>query len=468
MLSYTFAKDYLDSFINYEKDTSFSYDKDLKLERVKICFNKLGINCQKLKVIHIAGTKGKGSVATFIASILASSGFKVGLYTSPHFNDFRERIRILRSQNSGVSPPNRRFGETSLSAKGGGAGSQNTGIKNSLVSKTDIVKIVERFRPVLEKMRFTKRWGRLSFFEVYTAIAFKYFLQKQVDFAVLETGMGGRLDATNIVKPIASVITHIGYDHTKKLGTRLLEIAYEKAGIIKPNTPLVTTWQRKDVLKMLKKRCLHLNSKIFVLGNDFFFDKVRFRKDYTLFDFNHRERHLKNLEITLKGKHQVENAALAIATLESVKDRLAINKHIDFKGGLKKSSIEGRFEIINNDPLVILDIAHNVSSFSALASSLNAYFPKRKVILIFAASSDKNIRGMLRCIKYGKLILTSFNNPRSSAPGEIKKRCLLKNATLTEDIREAFDVACKFYTRRHLILISGSLFLVAEAKKLFQ
>jgi len=432
--------EYLDSFVNYEKTVNYAYRKNLKLKRVKHLLKSLDVTCKDFKVIHIAGTKGKGSVATFVAYILASSGFKVGLYTSPHFKSFRERIKIVLSQASQVI--------------------------SNLISKKDVIRLVEEFKPHLEKLRFTKEFGKLTFFEVYTALAFKYFLDNRLDFIVLEVGLGGRLDATNVVKSLSSIITHIGYDHTQKLGTRLKEIAYEKSGIIKKKTPVVSSLQRKEVLKVIINKCRKMHSSLFILGRDFDFNNVRYKKNYTLFDFRFKDFILKNLKVNLKGKHQVENASLAITTLYILKDSKVLANSLNFRRGLQESFIEGRFEIARTNPLIILDIAHNVSSFLALAQSLRIYFPRKKIILIFSASKDKDVRGMLRCIRYDRIIITSFNNPRAHSPWDIKRICCLKNPLLAKDIKEALEIAYKYYNRRYLILISGSLFLISEAKTL--
>ena len=223
MKTYIQAKHYLDSFINYEKKSFFPYKKSLKLKRVEVLLKGLGTPYQKLRCLHIAGTKGKGSTAHFCATLLAYCGFKVGLYTSPHFFDFRERISVLN-------------------VKGGN-------LRNKIIPKKEVARILGKFTPYLKRVKPDKKSDALSFFEVYTAVAFEYFWEKRLDFVVLETGLGGRLDATNVVTPLVSIITHIGYDHMDKLGNTLQKIAYEKAGIIKPGIPVISCAQdRKSVV----------------------------------------------------------------------------------------------------------------------------------------------------------------------------------------------------------------------------
>jgi len=495
---------YLDSFINYEKKEWFSYKKSLKLERVETLLKKLNVPYGELKVIHIAGTKGKGSTVTFIAYILACSGYKVGIYTSPHFFDFRERIKVVSRENSVV--------------------------RSQMISKKEVVRIVEEFKPYLEKMRFTKEWGKLSFFEVYTAIAFEYFGRQNLDFVVLETGLGGRLDATNVIKnPLMVCITHIGYDHTDKLGKRLVDIAYEKSMIVKEKVPVVCSFQRSSVEKVIRRRCREVGAEVYFLGKEFSFSNVRFRRDYTFFDFSFQSFHLRNLRIQLKGPHQVENASLAILGVHLLeREKVLPKKKVNFYEGLKQAFIEGRFEICpirrvpfskekeetqiigkkvvwaesswgekrisffpsqqvnllksrkvnfslkeesvttsgyTRGPLIVLDIAHNPSSFAALSESLKIYFPKRKVVLIFASSKGKDVKKELKKIDFYKIILTSFANPRSLLPEEIKNLCNLKNAILCPTVKEALELVFKFYNNKSfLTLITGSLYLVAEAK----
>ncbi len=435
-MDFSSASKYLNSFINYEK-VGYNYPRDLKLARVRMVMAQLGVEYTHLPVIHIAGTKGKGSVATIIAYILAASGYRVGLYTSPHFHDFRERIKVLTLTSAGV--------------------------RVSCISKKDVVEFCVKYKPVLEKMRFTREFGKLSFFEVYTALGFSYFLRQRLDFVVLETGLGGRLDATNVITPFVSVITHIGYDHTSKLGRRLAQIAYEKAGIIKKGIPVVTASQRRSALDVIRKKCKEEKAPMFLYGRDFISSRIRVRPECIFFDFSFGGFSARRLKLSLQGTHQVENASLAIAALRILKDN-GIIRQIDFRKGLSAVSLEGRFEIVSRNPLIVFDIAHNVSSFRVLQDSLKTYFPRKKVILIFGASRDKDVKGMLKYINYDKLILTSFSNPRSFSTSELTEQVNDPYALVAQDVRESFKIAYKYYNRGYLILVAGSFFLVADAK----
>jgi len=449
---YQRAKSYLDSFLNYEKIPYFPYRHSFKLERMRILLKHLKIPYQDLKVIHIAGTKGKGSTAHFLAYLLAASHFKVGLFTSPHLFDFRERIQIVKS----------------FRLRQGFGGQAKSKVQRSLISKKDVVKIVEEFRFGLKNLKVPQKLGRVTFFEVFTAAAFKYFLQKCVSFVILESGLGGRLDSTNVVNPLASIITHIGYDHTDKLGKKLAEITNEKAGIIKRNTPLICSSQRPSSLKVIKNKCKSRGAPLFLLERDFKAQNIRFKQEHTLFNFGFNGFTLKDLKIHLKGKHQVENASLALAALSLLEKEGAIRKRVDYKGGLKASGFSGRFEVVSKSPLTVVDIAHNASSFSALGNSLKRYFPRKKIILIFACSQDKDAKKMLKEIDYSYLILTRFNNPRSWDPLKLQKIVRGENVCLAKDIGEALKEAGRKYKDKWAIVISGSLFLVSEAKKLLQ
>jgi len=435
--SYKQAQKYLDSFVDYERKSYFPYEESLKLERVSLLLKSLGSPQESLKAVHIAGTKGKGSTAFLCANMLSGLGFKTGLYTSPHFFDFRERVKIL----TGLKP-------------------QASG---QAIKKKDVASITQELRQCLEKLKIPKKLGKVTFFEVYTALAFKHFLNEKVDFAVLETGLGGRLDATNTVTPLVCVITRIDYDHTDKLGDSLEKIAWEKSGIIKKRVPLVCAAQSPGPLKVIKEVCRVNSAPFFLLGRDFKADNIRLKSNFTLFDFKFADFKAKNLKIQLKGKFQVENAACALAAAVLLnKQKININL---VKKGLLGCDFKGRFEVLSKKPLVVADVAHNPCSFLVLKNSLKDYFPAKKIILIFACSQDKDAKAMLKQINYSKLILTCFNSPRSFTPQELKRLCGLKQAVLADNIKQAFKCAEKEYDRNSLIVVSGSLFVVAEAKR---
>jgi dihydrofolate synthase/folylpolyglutamate synthase len=447
--NYKEAEKFLDTFVNYEKKAFFSYKNNCKLERVFSHFESLNVPYRNLKTIHIAGTKGKGSCAHFCANILSAAGVKVGLYTSPHILNFRERIKIVspRALKHG-------FGKNF--------------VQDKMISPGEVVRILESFRKKLKKAQLPQKLGKISFFEIYTALAFKYFAQKKLKINVIETGLGGRLDATNVVNPLVSIITHIGYDHTDKLGNRLESIAYEKAGIIKENTPVVSAAQRPAVLKVLKKTCKEKKTVLFILGRDFKISNLYFDRNFSSFDFSFKDYKIKGIKIFLKGHCQAQNCALALAACLMSRNVNIPLFEDEIKKRLASARIEARFELVRNNPPVILDIAHNRSSFSALADNIRGYLPGKKVIFVFACSQDKNSRKMLEQIDYDKIIVTSFKNSRCMKPQEIADLSGLKGAFIINDSRKAFGKALNLCTGKHAIVVSGSIFLISEAKKFFR
>jgi len=439
-------KDYLDTFINYEKEKKFSYKKVLCFKRVEELFRQLDIRPEKLKTIHIAGTKGKGSVAYFSAYIFSSLKDKVGLYTSPHLFSNRERIQIIKSSKSKTK-------------------AAILNIKTELILKKDLNLIAKRFKNKLDSFKIPEELGKISFFEIFTAIAFRYFFKKRVDVAIFETGLGGRLDATNMANPSVSIITHIGFDHTDKLGKTLKAISREKAGIIKENTPLICSYQEKEALDVIKETCQKKKAFLYLLGRDFKAKNIRIKRPYTSFDFKFKDVILKNIKIKLKGRHQVENAACAILAAILLRKNDFLKSKKEVKNAMSLCEIPARFEVFKKKQLFVFDVAHNLSSFSVLGRTLKTYFPRKKVILIFSCASDKKPKQMLKKINYRHLIFTELKNIRSFLPLELKKICNIKNVCLAADVTKALEIARSLYKNNSLILIGGSFHLVAQVKK---
>ncbi len=439
---------YLDSFINYEKKPPDSYARAMKLDRMRLLLKRLGIEYSRLKYIHIAGTKGKGSTATFCVSMLAASGYRVGLYTSPHFFDLTERIALYR-----------RCKQKAIGKTGG--------IHVSSISRPEVIAIIAEFKPVLENIRSAGGHDTPTFFEIYTALALRYFLKKKPDFVVLETGLGGRLDATNVVTPLISILTSIDYDHTQVLGGTLPEIAREKAGIIKPNVPVVSSHQRPGVLREIKRAGRRNRSKVFLLGTDFDFENVILGSEESRFDFSRQDEHLRGLKIGMKGVCQITNASLALAAMGVLNDEGVLNGSEGFRVGMKAAFISGRFELAGTNPPVVLDVAHNPAAFGVLAKNLCDYYGGEKIVFIFGASSDKDVAWMIHKIPYAEIILTRFQNPRSMPPEEIMRKAKIQKAHYARDSRQALDLARDLIRRKKgtMIVVAGSLFLVADAKR---
>jgi len=427
MMTYEEAVNYLNSFIDYERKDDYSYSEEVfDLKRVELLLKKLGNPHKNLKVIHIAGSKGKGSVACFCASILKEAGFKTGLYTSPHLETFRERIRI----------------------------------NDEFISKEDVVELTGIMKPHTEKI------GALSFFEVYTAMAFLYFQKEKVDMAVMEVGLGGRLDATNVVNPLVCVITPISFEHTQKLGNTLAGIAKEKSGIIKKKSVVVSSVQKKEALNVIKKAAKAKGASVYVVGEDILYQEIKSTDKGQTFSVTGFFGEYAPLEINLLGEHQLINAASAIGAMEALGfNRIIISKEA-IKTGLSQARWPGRIEVVGNKPTIVLDGAQNVASAQALAKTIKKCFSYRKLILILGVSKDKDMAGMAKILKpiADKIIITRANLPRA-AESDFVASFFDKdeNIEITQSVEEAVGMARECAKDDDLILICGSLFVVGEA-----
>ncbi|MCH8003327.1 MAG: bifunctional folylpolyglutamate synthase/dihydrofolate synthase [Nanoarchaeota archaeon] len=382
------------------------------LVNMSLLLRKLDNPHNKLKYIHVAGTNGKGSVCAMISYILINAGYKVGMYTSPHLKKFNERIRI----------------------------------NNKLISDKDIVKYYLRIRNCKTKC---------TFFEITTAMAFLYFNDKKVDFVVLETGLGGRLDSTNVITPLISIITNVAFEHTEYLGNKIEKIAYEKAGIIKKKIPVVTAAEG-IALATIKKISNKENSKSIIINRNKI--KIYCNKNSIRFDIdNHKNLKLKNLN----GSFQIENAAIAVKAIEILNNnkKIKINK-TNIINGLKNAKWPGRFQFIRKN--ILIDCAHNPNSFKILFNELK-YIDYNKLILVVGFSNDKDIRTISKIIKplADKIIITKSNNERAFSPITIKKY-FNKNSIIIKNPKKALIYAKKVVTKNDLILITGSIFLLGE------
>jgi len=416
------AHEYLHSLTNFESNLHKITPEDFHLGRVKELLAALGHPESKLKVIHIAGTKGKGSTCAMIASILQQAGFKVGLYTSPHLHRINERIRILDKNN--------------LYSKDDFTGS---------MSDEQMAHITNLIRPLVAAIE--NKGGFLTYFEVLTAMAAVYFAQEKVDFAVLETGLGGRLDATNAFDSNIAVITPISLDHTKILGNNLKQIAREKAGIIK-NTKqkMVIAPQDEVVMEILKDRCREFGIEPRIV---------------------HPMEH-KHINIALKGEHQITNASCALGVMEILNQQGVVVSQEATEEGLKKVRWQGRFEVVKERPVVVLDGAHNPASAQALAKTVLDEYQRRRVVLILGLSADKDILATCEPLKLitGCVILTKASHSRSYTFTRQEAHDIFtgKEWFLTDKVEDALDLALSKANKEDVIVITGSLFVVAEAR----
>jgi dihydrofolate synthase / folylpolyglutamate synthase len=386
------------------------------------------------KVIHITGTNGKGSTSAMIASILLAAGYSVGLYTSPHLERFTERIVVDGEE----------------------------------IPEGDVVRLTKIIRPLVESLNDEPQKVRPLFFDIVTAMAFKHFEERHVDFAVLEVGMGGRLDATNIVKPLVSVITNISLEHTQVLGDTVLKIAYEKAGIIKPDSMLVTATQDDSVYAYFEETCRKLNTEIHRVGGDITFHSLG--RDLDGQDFTVKGiRGSYRLHTPLLGGYQLYNASTAIGAVEALSHYNIAISEAAIKKGLANVDWPGRLEVMQRSPLVVVDSAKDTEATRALAEAVEE-LPHRKLIVVVSISSDKNIPGMIANLARvaDHFVVTSHSVMGRAAEREGLGREIEKHGKpweSVERVEDAVERAIDEAGEGDMVLITGSVFAVGEARR---
>lgn len=437
MFSYKEATDYVNSFINYEKKPDFSYNKRLlNLERMRYLLSLIDNPHRSFKAVHITGTKGKGTTSAITASILRKAGYKVGLYTSPHLVSPRERIRI---------------GER-------------------LIDEEEFAYFLFQIKKKIEKRRKPSS-SNFTFFEIYTALAFLYFAYQKVDLAVVEVGLGGRLDATNVVFPLVAVITQISFDHIKQLGDSLSSIAKEKAGIIKEGIRVITSPQDEAALSVIEETCREKKAFLYFVGRDVKFEKIKSSLEGQTFSLQTRKKSYPYLFLPLLGEHQVINAATAIGATELLsEDGIFVSEEAVVQG-LREVRWPGRLQLISKEPFFIVDCAHNGASARALASFLKKNFSAGKVFLILGISRNKDVEAIGRalCPLADELILTEADNPRAVPCEELKERLsklCQKRITLKKNVGSAIRYAQSLAKKDDLICLTGSVYLAGEALKI--
>ncbi|MCX7981586.1 MAG: bifunctional folylpolyglutamate synthase/dihydrofolate synthase [Syntrophales bacterium] len=370
--------------------------------------------------VIVGGTNGKGSVCATVATLLRQEGYKVGLYTSPHLVDVRERIRI---------------GE-------------------KLISPGDFNRLLDVISEV---------GGRnLTYFEMLTAMAFEYFKEQTVDIAVLEVGMGGRLDATNVATPLVSVITNVSYDHCEFLGSRLYQIAREKAGIIKEGGICLTGVTHKVAWTEIQRICQERGAQLFTYGRDF---RVRRRRAEGTFDYLGLSRRFFRLSFGLVGPHQIKNAACAIGVMEILSHFGFALREISVWKGLMSVRWEGRLERVGSDPLTLLDGAHNPAGVRALIGALQEDYPERRFIFVFGCLADKDYKTMVRLLKPMARIIIFTNPPTARClPAEEMAILAGENAIVDKDPISAFKKARHYARKNDIVCVTGSLYLVGAIK----
>ncbi len=441
--SFKQAEDFLLQTIDYEKLTQYKYDTtSFDLKRMEEMMLFVGNPHKKRKYAHITGTKGKGSTAIIIASILKELRLKTGLFTSPHLIYLGERMKV----------------------------------DDRMISKKMFVQLINKLKPYIDRTVLKNPTLMPTFFEIVTAIAFLYFEEKNVDITVLEVGMGGRLDSTNIIEPEVTVITPVGYDHMDKLGHTLDKIAYEKSGIIKEGIPIVSSIQEPEALSVITKTSKKRKAPLYLIGKDVKIKDIKIVKRNGLTGLECEiitwKNRYENIFLPLIGRHQIENCATAIATIEVLSETGVINTDNEtIINAVARVKCPARVEIISNNPFIILDTAHTVTSMKILRESIQEALSYRKLILVIGLSSDKDIEGVLREIASisDSLILTRTGNPREADPEQMAvevNRFYHKELLVIEKIDEALNEARRIAKKDDLICITGSFFLAGKAKKI--
>ena len=402
----------------------------LGLDVVRDLLHRLRDPQERFPAIHVTGTNGKGSTCAFLASILRAAGHRVGLYTSPHLVTFNERIRV----------------------------------DGRMIADEDVARLYAEIQPHAAAMAAESETNQPTFFEVTTAIAFRHFVEQRVDVAVVEVGMGGRLDATNVVRPDACVITRIGLEHTEHLGRSIERIAREKSGILKPGVPVVTVDQ--PALAVIRARAEALKCPLTVVGRDVRYSRQAFDldgQDVVLEDGTRVQAHIR-----LLGAFQPENAATAFATALAVRDKWKLTGEAIVEG-LETARWPGRLQVVRREPVVLVDGAHNAPAAAALAESLQELFPGRKLTFVLGILNDKDLGGIAEALGplAAKVVATKPRTPRAFEPEDVR-RAFEAGAPveILPDVRDAVTKAIDSAANEDVIVVAGSIYTIGEALEL--
>lgn len=429
------ALNYLSSLVDYERVPRTQYNaSNFGIARTSRLLAALGNPHRSFKSAHIAGTKGKGSTAVMLAEMLRACGLKVGLYTSPHVVDIRERIVV----------------------------------DGEMITESAFTKAVSAVVGVSAGARVP----RPTYFEVLTVAAFQYFAAEGVDIAIVETGLGGRLDATNVITPEVVGITSISYDHTAQLGNSLSSIAQEKAGVFKKRVPVISTPQAAEVRTTLTQAAeaawtsIQFSNENVSFSYRFEFSRAAGR--HARICLTTPQSRFEHVHIPLQGEHQAVNCGLALRMLDVLKTKGFPVDDQSAMGGLAKVHLPGRMHMISEEPRILVDGAHNAASIQALMRAIGQNITYDSMVVIFGCAKDKDISGMIKRIQLGadKIIFTSSGSPRSADPSELAAEYLehsSKMVQVAETLEEAMRIAVGAVSREDLICVTGSFYLVSEA-----
>ncbi|MBW7904404.1 MAG: bifunctional folylpolyglutamate synthase/dihydrofolate synthase [Phycisphaerae bacterium] len=436
--TYRAALNFLNTRTNYEKMVRVGYNHtNFNLSRMLRILAALGNPHKKLRFLHVAGTKGKGSTCHMLSAMLHGAGYRTGLYTSPHIHSLVERIQV----------------------------------NNHNVSEAEFARLIGRIAPVVKRLEKENP----TFFEIMTAAAMLHFVAQKVDLAVLETGLGGRLDSTNVVKPEVCGITNISYDHMQQLGRTLEAIAEEKAGIFKPGVPVISAPQPPGVKRVFRDMAARVGCELRFVGEEldfsYRFESSRTTGPQTRVCMTTKQSRFDHVHVPLLGEHQAMNCGVALGMIDALRERGFAVPEQQAVDGLARVSIPGRLEIVRDHPRTIVDGAHNAASIAALMRAIGQNISSESMVVIFGCSADKDIDGMLSQIQLGadKVIFTTAGTSRSADPHELLLRFQEKSPKMAQvgrTLPEAYEIAKTCVGREDVICITGSFYLVGEAKRL--
>ena len=423
----------------------YSTDVEYKMDRIYKILELLNNPQDKIKCIHIVGTNGKGSVSAMTAKILEMSGYKTGLYISPHLIEFEERIRI----------------------------------NSKFIEKSDISRIMKKISVIVDSL-IAQGYGEPTEFELITCLAYYYFCEQDVDFAVIEVGLGGLTDSTNVITPILSVITSISYDHMAVLGNEIGLIARQKAGIIKKDVPVVVYNQSVEAINVIKKVCSEKNSPLILANSqiheytdeevkDIFSTDLMKNSPKQYFNIKTKKDSY-DIALNLLGIHQMKNTDVVINIVEVLQSQGVEIQKSSILSALKNVTWIGRMEIVKNNPIIMLDGAHNIDAIKQLAQSVKKYFSYKKLILITGILKDKQIDEMSEVLAKlsDKIIAVEVDSVRRTSKDALIENLkkYSKDVEGSDDYKDALDKAISYADEDDMILICGSLYLIGDFKKI--
>lgn len=413
-----------------------NFGSNYGLERTYKLLEHLGNPERDLKLIHIAGTNGKGSTTSMITEILMGEGYKVGMYTSPFIEEFEERIQINRNN----------------------------------IPKESLAILMDEIKVAVDKV-IEAGYNHPTEFEIITVLMLLYFKKENIDFGVIEVGLGGTLDSTNVIKPIIQVITSISFDHTNLLGNTLEKIAREKAGIIKKGIPTVIYPQQEEVLKVIKNKCFEMDSELYIANNENlkFKNIVNLDKPYQLLKYNNEI----DILLPLLGEHQIINLSVAMQAIEVLNSKNIIDISIaNIVKSIKNVSWKGRLEVLSNNPYVVIDGAHNIQGIKTLSRNIKKYFKYENLYLILGILADKDVEEMIKIITpmAKKVYSVTPNSIRGELAESLKDEVskFNKNCKAFDKYEEAYLEALNDASEKDLILASGSLYMIGDMRKIIR